>query len=227
MSREGAEAEFIQNIVDKIGYDRNVPVCVVSKEKQPQNKHGLYADKPLQSRKPGNTNHGNRRIKSWFNKNKDKKGEGSGGRKYVVIYDPKKYTPGQPFPRSSRQLKYVDASFFEQHLPKYKIDRDFFESFPPKSPVEYVTTKKDQTVVRCVLIRKTHDPVPKEEKPLLTFVGETVEEPEIRDSSFNASFEEEDDEDNNKPHRTYVLVRPNGYDEYEEFSIKKPLANFE
>lgn len=212
LSRQGSDADLVQSIVDKIGPNRNIPVCVVSKEKQPTDKTGIFADKRSQVKR---INDSNRKLKDWFGGKKDK--QEKVGRRYIVIYDPSKHTPGQPFQRSGRK---VDASFFEKHVPKYNIEMDFFESFPPKTPIEYITTQKDQTVVRCVLIRKTNDPYPLKTKPALTFVGENIEEPEEDRGN-------KEESSNNKPLRTYVLLRPQGYDQFEDFTIKKPLNKFE
>lgn len=198
LSRKGSEANLVQSIVDRIGYHRNIPVCVVSKETPLKDKSHLFADK-----KSGNM------IRFFGNKVPQEKPT------VYVLYDSSKFNPGQSWQRFGRKL---DVNFYEKFNPKYRIENEFFDSFPPSSPVEYVTAQKDTTVVRCVLIRKAGDPYPIKSKPTYSFVSEQIEEPEDRTTSVQLN-----QSDKRKPLRTYVLVRPEGYDEFEDLSIKKSI----
>lgn len=212
LSRKGQEAELVQRFVDKIGYNRDIPVCVVTKEINRKDKNRLYADKRTIS---GEYKH--------FLGGNQNGGQKNNGNNVIIIYDSSKYIP----PPQQRSARRVDASFFESHGPKYKIENDFFESYPPTSPIEYVTTKKGQTVVRCVLIRKTGDPYPSKVKPAHTFVAENIEVDGLVDEQEDEAVADRRPQQvktkksgQRKPLRTYVLVRPDGYDEFEDFSIQ-------
>lgn len=222
LSRKGSEAELVQSIVDRIGYNRNIPVCVVSKEKHPKDRTRIYADKRAQHKQTFDRNGESKNLFGFGGNKGNKNGAQSNkNNNVIVIYDPTKYTPGLGAQRSARS---VDG-------PNYRIESEFFESYPPNSPIEYVTTQKDQTVVRCVLIRKTGDPYPLQVKPAHTFVSENSEEEqeepeEEEEEEVRPTIQRYSKGDPAKPLRTYVLVRPEGYDEFEDFSVE-PLSDFE